>query len=168
MDETMNKPGEERPRVYRMPAESYDLSLLTELRHRVADQIKDLPEEVGNRRPPGVKNSIHFLVWHLCDGEGRWLSTFDAGLKEAYAAIFIPPFTKDDPIPRAALDGVFESSKRLLGLYAESGRPRTIPPRFGHERAALAHLHWHWAYHCGQIGLLRVMLGYPYTWKFQE
>ena len=158
----------ERGREYALDPRTYDVELLVELRKRVADQIKDLPEELGNQRPPGVKNSIHFLVWHMCDAEGRWLSTFDASLKTDYEDCFRNRLTKDDELPRPALDEVFESSKRLRTLYVSSKEPRTIPARFGHERGALGHLHWHWTYHSGQVGLLRVMLGHPYSWKFKE
>jgi uncharacterized damage-inducible protein DinB len=162
----MNPP--ERPREYALDPGRYELALLTELRARVADQIKDLDEATGNLRPPNTKNSIHFLVWHMCDAEGRWLSTFDPSLKPQYESIFREAFTKDDFIPRASLDAVFESSRRMLEGYRASANPRSIPARFGHERAALAHLHWHWTYHSGQVGLMRVMLGHPYSWKFRE
>ena len=30
----------------------------------------------------------------------------------------------------------------------------------------MAHLAWHWTYHSGQIGLLRMFAGYDYTWTF--
>ncbi|MFW5995170.1 MAG: hypothetical protein ACOCRN_03585 [Spirochaetia bacterium] len=84
----------------------------------------------------------------------------------------------DKPVPDHFLDGVF-LAEVMRSVFRNVTVPicRSIPSAnaplsekspFATPREALTHMHWHWTYHSGQIGLLRLQWGDDYVWTLKD
>ena len=135
--------------------------------------LSDLsPEDFGRRFRDGAGSSIVFLVGHLAASRYGLLKLFGLEAENPYKELFGGQQAARDGSEypslaelssgwsttaeklHAGLDAV--SDQQLLAAGAE-GYPtddRTV-------RGVVAFLCWHESYHLGQIGMMRVEMGYP-------
>lgn len=167
------------------------LALTGELIERVVDQVNDLPAAGLSFRPPGVGFSIAKLALHLAESERRQLVRCAEALSVVKAthssditdsrineALKYSHILSDDAVPEEFLDGAF-----LAEVMRSVFRDVTVPvcqkisgpdlplgeeSPFATPREALTHMHWHWTYHSGQIGLLRLQWGDDYVWTMKK
>lgn len=167
------------------------LALTGELVERVVDQIDDLPPEGLSFRPAGAYFSIAKLVLHLAESERRQLLRIARALSAVTViesnealhtrvseALTHSHMFSDEAVPDEFLDGAF-----LGELMRSVFRTVTVPvcraisepdtslgeqSSFATPREALTHMQWHWTYHSGQIGLLRLQWGDDYVWTTRK
>jgi len=179
------EPRTGRPRRYtltvspdfRNPEAAEYAAALGELRERVYDQIVDLPEEAINFAAPGTTLSIGWLATHMALGEANWMSrTAKAAvpasiLSHPDARLFTPYGTAPATFGPAArlieLGRLVESDATLPTLMTlEDLERRTSHSALTSVRKVLAHLLWHWSFHSGHVGLIRLQWGSEYDWTF--
>lgn len=151
---------------------------LGELRERVYDQIVDLPDEAINFVAPGTPLSIGWLATHLALGEADWMSRI------AQAAVPASILAHPDArlfTPYGSAPATFGHAGRLIELGRLVESEATLPTlaalesldrQTGHAalttaRKAVTHLLWHWSFHSGHIGLIRLQWGSEYEWNFE-
>lgn len=167
------------------------LALTGELVERVVDQVNDLPLEGLSFRPAGAYFSIAKLVLHLAESERRQLSRVARALSTVTAidssdalyprvneALAHSHILSDEAVPDEFLDGAFlgevmRSVFRTVTVpvcqaISEPDSPLGEQSSFATPREALTHMQWHWAYHSGQIGLLRLQWGDDYVWTTKQ
>ncbi len=182
MAKISNKTG--RPRRYGLPAlagfanpEAAAMAAwLRELAERVYDQIADLPQEALDFSPDGTMLSIGRLVAHLGWAEATWVSRLTKepipqSLRDVLDVGALTAFDRPPEPSVAAAQliafcrSVQESySAPALSRVADIGAPLEAGGRTVNVRGVLTQLQWHWTYHSGQIGLLRLLWGSDYTW----
>ena len=152
-------------------------SSLDELRERVYDQIVDLPPEAINFVSPGTPLSIGWLAAHLAGGEADWMGRITRS-EVPDAVRHHPEYARltpyGEPLP------AFGSAASLIELGRLVGREATLPmlrstdidasthsERLTSVRRVLLHLMWHWSFHSGHIGLIRLQWGSEYEWTFE-
>ncbi|MAH18622.1 MAG: hypothetical protein CL404_03220 [Acidimicrobiaceae bacterium] len=149
---------------------------LDELRERVFDQIKDLPQDALDFEAGETKLSIGRLGLHLGWGELSWMKKLSAqtvqntdDLSTALAPGSLKLFK--EPPPKT------EAAKGIVALCRRVRNEVTIPVLQGVEdfdesrvedgstvRGVITHLQWHWVYHSGHIGLISFEWGSDYEW----
>lgn len=167
------------------------LALTGELVERVVDQVIDLPLDGLSFRPAGAYFSIATLVLHLAESERRQLSRVARALSTVTAidsnytlhprvneALTHSHMLSDEAVPDEFLDGAFlgevmRSVFRTVTVpvcqaISEPGSPLGEQSSFATPREALTHMQWHWSYHSGQIGLLRLQWGDDYVWTMRK
>jgi uncharacterized damage-inducible protein DinB len=170
-----------RGRVYgwgegEQPGTGWYLDALGELHERVYDQIRDLPDDALAFVAPKSQMTIGWLVVHLISGEAEWVarltgSALPGSLASAPPIRAIRPYGETQP--------GFGSAKDLieLGTHAFETWTRPEAGRLDSREAAsagplatvgdvLSHLVWHWSFHSGHIGLVRLQWGSEYEWRF--
>ena len=180
---TLEKVG--RPRQYDLQpldgfaseAVAWFAACLDELRERVEDQIDDLTADDLGKVPSGANFSIGALVKHLLWAELGWIKRITGRevpadlldiVEESGQAVRGGRRAAVSLAPEALIylcrrirDEVTVPALRMLGDVDVVTGPSSQPVT---PRGVLMHLTWHWTYHSGQIGLLRELLGYGYTW----
>jgi uncharacterized damage-inducible protein DinB len=153
---------------------------LIELSERVLDQIEDLPDPAMDASPDGTGLSIGRLALHLAWAEMSWIGRLTgievpAHLAEELAPGALETFSGPPPASGGAarfrpLFAALRESCTLPGLRAISDPFEKRESRgLRIDAAGVAeHLAWHWTYHSGHIGLLRMLAGYDYTWTFGD
>lgn len=152
---------------------------LDELRERVIDQIDDMSTEELVFRAPGTTISCAWLALHLARSEAYWvgritgavlspemetalkpgdLAALEKGLDEPREAVELTRLIRR--VAREVVDPV------LADLGPLDSRPPVLEKWGMTIRDALLHILWHWTYHSGQIGLVRLQAGADYEWKF--
>lgn len=182
MGDKQDKTG--RPRRYDLsplpgfsrPEAAARAAWLRELAERVYDQIDDLPTEALNFSPAGTRLSIGRLVVHLAWAEANWVSRlagepFPGDLQAALADGQLDAFGKP---PRAAATAaeLIALCRRVQESFCGPALARVTDLDTAFEaggrtvnvRGLLSQLEWHWIYHSGQIGLLRLQWGSDYQW----
>jgi uncharacterized damage-inducible protein DinB len=180
-----------RPRRYNLetgvegiadPNLGYAAALLTEAADRLIDVITGVSNEALLYKPTPETPCIARFVIHMAWAETAWLtriSPVDASkaLSDALAPgnLSILQGKTMTPLPPEV------SAAYLVDLILQVRRDVTAPavrtitdldsqvldgPGPRTPRQALAHLVWHWTYHSGQVGLLRLQSGSDYTWSF--
>lgn len=175
-----------RPRLYefKAPAEYRDerigrlAAAIREMRLRVYDQIEDLPRDALNFVSVNSTLSIGRLVLHMAYSELSQLRKF--------SRMEIPP-----DLQEALTDGALEAFERapapsppahtLHELCERVWSEVTVPYLADVEdinqarledgstlEAMLMHLIWHWIYHSGHIGLIRLEWGSDYEWVLKR
>ncbi len=182
MEKIPTKTG--RPRRYGLPSLPGYLNpelgamaaWLRELAERVYDQIVDLPQEALDFSPPETKLSIGRLTAHLAWAEATWVSrlTREPIPGDLQGSLDIGALTAFDqpPVPAGAAAELIAFCRRVQESYtgptlsrvADIGAPLQAGGRTVNVRGVVTQLQWHWAYHSGQIGLLRLLWGSDYTW----
>jgi uncharacterized damage-inducible protein DinB len=167
-----------------------------ELIERTADQVQDLSREALRFRPEGVHFSIARLVLHMTGSEygqmRNLLPVTGPPGEGAHSIEKTEPQLEPDILSR--LDhGVIDSTAAMpeklfdAGLLVQTMRDvhqgftipvcRRVPDpevrlaeacRFETPRDLIAHMNWHWTYHSGQVGLLRLQWGDDYVWTLAE
>jgi uncharacterized damage-inducible protein DinB len=173
-----------RPRRYGLPAltgfanpELAGMAAwLRELAERVYDQIVDLPREALDFSPEDTKLSIGRLTAHLAWAEAAWVSRItgepvpedlQGGLNIGALTAFVEP-----PVPAGTAAELIDFCRRVqesftgpaLSRVADIRVPLQAGGRTVNVRGVVTQLQWHWTYHSGQIGLLRLLWGSDYTW----
>lgn len=172
-----------RPRVYRFYDGGTPLSkekvilLLSELRARVEDQIEDLDAPLLEKPFSEENLTMGWLFYHLNWAELAWLPDLTGENPDSTAAGLF----EDGKIGRTpsgrGLDGkaLADLSRRHFDRFVRPSLERAVMDfdRQAHSDPNLTagqiclHLFWHWSYHSGQIGLLRLMGGRDYRWSFE-
>ena len=151
---------------------------LVELSERVLDQLEDLPIEAMDEVQPETGLSIGRLALHLGWAEMNWLERLGEKTAPDYLSAALRPGALENlgqassrSCPYGRIRQLYEGLRKDLALpvlepitdiYAErESRGMRIDTA-----GVMAHLAWHWTYHSGQIGLLRMFVGYDYTWTF--
>jgi len=178
-------PKEGRPRRY--PTEplggfavaviGFHAAEIEELHERAYDLIDDLPVSAINFVPQGANLSIGLLAVHMIVAETTLVHRLTAQEipsvieSEPNYADFTPYGTPLKPFGSGA--SIVALGKTVFGEYTIPSLraidsleiPGPIPP-LPTAREVLRHLSWHWIYHSGQIGLIRLQWGSDYEWRF--
>jgi hypothetical protein len=191
MKEEMDKLGRPklgRPRRYTLeppagfanPELAHAVAKLQELSERVYDQIADLPGEALEYTAEDTHLSITMLVLHMAWAEAWWVRRVSGAKiphpligeieKGSLGRIGEPP---PSGFEAAALIDIcrrvqLEYSERRL---AEIGEIDEVLEKEGFTfsvRGVMGQLAWHWSYHSGQVGLLRLLWGSDYQWTSED
>ena len=186
MDTPRMKTG--RPRRYDLqPPEGFadrDLglavALLRELAERVYDQIEDLPLEALDFLPAGTTLSISRLTLHMAWAEANWVRRLTGaepapGLQAELETARLDRFTTPPDGGRDAA-GLIAVCRRTQETYSAPAlrdlRAIDAALPIGDSvvtmRGVMSQLAWHWTYHSGQIGLLRLLWGSDYEWTMDR
>jgi len=149
---------------------------LRELAERVYDQITDLPPEALDFSPEGTNLSIGRLAAHLAWAEAVWVSRvtrepIPEGLQKALDIGALTAFDRP-PVPAGTAAELIAFCRRVqegftgpaLSRVADIGAAMDAGGRTVNVRGVVTQLQWHWTYHSGQIGLLRLLWGSDYQW----
>lgn len=153
---------------------------LRELAERVYDQIEDLPLGALDFLPAGTTLSISRLTLHMAWAEVNWVRRL-AGVEPSPALwadlqnASLDTFTIPPKGGREAAS-LIEACRRAQDEYSapalrgvrdiDAGRP--IGDSVVTVRGVMSQLAWHWTYHSGQIGLLRLLWGSDYEWTMDR
>jgi uncharacterized damage-inducible protein DinB len=163
-------PGFIDPELARMAA------WLRELAERVYDQIADLPQAALDFSPEGTNLSIGRLTAHLTWAEATWVSrlTREPIPKDLQGTLDIGALIAFDqpPVPAGTASELIAFCRRVqegftgpaLSRVADIGAAMEAGGRSVNVRGVVTQLQWHWTYHSGQIGLLRLLWGSDYQW----
>lgn len=161
-----------------------------EMVERAADQVSDLPADTLLFRPENVWFSIARLALHMSRSEYRQVRhllsvtsrrgehdgpQLDRQLIEVLeygdirSEISVPRRLGDGPL----LAGIMRSVHRdftvpVCADVTDAGARLANECIFSTPRNLLSHMNWHWSYHSGQIGLLRLLCGDNYVWTMAE
>jgi hypothetical protein len=192
MTEKKDKTG--RPRRYSLQPPTgfnnqelaHSVAQLQELAERVYDQIVDLPVEALDYTSQDIPSTvtsvvtITMLVLHMAWAEAWWV--------ERIIGIEVPgPLSEE--IEKGALSRIGQPPptayppSRLIdicrSLQTEYSQPALATVQNIDEvsekdgvtfsvRGVMGQLIWHWTYHSGQIGLLRLLWGSDYQWVSED
>jgi uncharacterized damage-inducible protein DinB len=149
---------------------------LRELAERVYDQIEDLPPEALDFSPGETLLSIGRLVLHLAWAEASWVSRLTGEIPSADLQRELNRGRLDDfgrpPAPAGTAAGLIAFCRRVQENFTAPALARVTDIDSSFEaggrtvnvRGVVAQLEWHWAYHSGQVGLLRLLWGSDYQW----
>ena len=151
---------------------------LDEYRERVYDQIEDLPAEALDYVIGDTKLSIGRLVIHMAWAEAYYISKITGmhasdELRKKIDPGVLEDFSKD-PVPSPPASDLIHSCRQLRNqLTIPALKPIEDADKAALEdgstfRGVLGQLEWHWMYHSGQIGLIRLDWGSDYTWTRGE
>jgi hypothetical protein len=186
MKEKRDKAG--RPRRYSLkpPAGFANMELahgaaqLQELAERVYDQIVDLPADALDYAAEDTTLTISMLVLHMAWAEAWWVRRITGREvpealsreieKGSLGNIGGPPpsgYTASTLIEicRKVQEGY---SRTALGEIQDIDEVRKKEGFTFSVRAVMGQLAWHWTYHSGQIGLLRLLWGSDYEWRSED
>ena len=186
MDPIATKTG--RPRRYDLSLPdgfanselAHSAAYLQELAERVYDQIGDLPPEALDYVPEDSRLSIGWLVVHMAWAEARWvgLATGAALDPELAARVAIGDLQHygEDPAPAGEPAGLIDLCRKIqqefsvpaLRPVADIDKPMERGGLSVTHRGVLQQLAWHWTYHSGQIGLIRLLWGSDYQWATES
>lgn len=177
-----------RPRRYDLSAPggfvNRDVALgaafLQELAARVYDQTEDLPQEGLDYVPAESGLSIGWLVLHMAWAEARWIglatgARLDPALERRLAAGDLERYGQA-PEPAGEASSLIAICRRVqeefslpaLRTQAEPDREMQRGGLIVTLRGVLQQLAWHWTYHSGQIGLIRLLWGSDYQWTTES
>ncbi len=158
------------------PGIRWYVSALEELHERVFDQIEDLSEEELSFVAPESQISMGWLVTHLISSDVNWIERLSGQSRPAWLSKgplsqlrrygeVQPSFGSPDSLIDEGRRAWTEWGKQiLLGGVSPSDETGAGPlPTAG---AVLSHLIWHWSFHSGHIGLVRLQAGGEYEWTF--
>jgi uncharacterized damage-inducible protein DinB len=186
MNEKQDKIGRLRRYTLEPPAGfantelAHSVAQLQELAERVYDQIVDLPADALDFAAPDTPLTISMLVLHMAWAEARWVRRM--------TGVELPDALNGE-IERGSLSRIGEpppsgySASRLIELCRRVQKDYSRAALSGvHDidevlkrdgvtfsvRGAMGQLAWHWTYHSGQIGLLRLLWGSDYQWGSED
>jgi uncharacterized damage-inducible protein DinB len=186
MNEKQDKIG--RPRRYNLkpPAGftntelAHGVAQLQELAERVYDQIVDLPGEALDYTVEDTRLSISMLVLHMAWAEASWVRRITgAEIPDSlYKEIEKGSLGKlsEPPLPGYAASRLIGLCRQVQKDYSQPALSDiqdidTVLTKEGSTfsvRGVIGQLAWHWIYHSGQIGLLRLLWGSDYQWKSED
>ncbi len=176
---------------FESPEIEQQVALMGELIERAVDQLHDLPPQGLLFRPEGVWFSIAWLALHMSKSEHEQIRHLlpvtdwnalgqqppqlgqELGERLQCGGIESPQPPPDSLADAAAL------AETMRSVYQEFTVPvcrRVADPDarlgesclFATPRDLIVHMNWHWTYHSGQIGLLRLQWGDEYVWTLAE
>ncbi len=176
-----NRAQTTRPRRYELPVPvgfadpvvARYAAALDELSERHFDLIADLPAAALDFLPAGAPSTIAMITGHLAQGEAFWVTRL-------IGVPLDPALAKDVAAARTSRPSPF-NAQALIQLCRRTRAEHTVPALAAVTDAAgrindadrvltpagvLMHLIWHWTYHNGQTGLLRMQAGHGYNWGF--
>ncbi len=186
MEAAKTKTG--RPRRYDLPpVEGFAdrelglaVALLRELAERVYDQIVDLPLETLDFLPAGTTLTISRLTLHMAWAESNWVrrltgAELPADLQAELETAHLERFTDPPAVGRDAVR-LIAACRRTQEAYSAPAlreiRGIDSAIALGDSvvtvRGVMSQLAWHWTYHSGQIGLLRLLGGSDYQWTMDR
>lgn len=152
---------------------------LAEFRERVTDQVEDLPDDALNYVAGGTPLTIGWVAMHLVATEAGWIATLSGR--------DVPDRIENDRnyrlrTPYGGAPSKFESAAGIVELMGTLFREFTLPVlqaipdadrsvadrRLPTARDVIRHLNWHWVFHSGHIGIIRLQWGSEYEWTFAE
>ena len=126
-----------------------------------------------------ISGSIGWLVTHMIGGEVHRMTLLGGGDAPEFIAAnenfrAMTPYGKQP--------GTFGSAESLIALGRETFEELTLPTlqnisdpsadtggdRLKTVGELLRHLVWHWIYHSGHVGLVRLQWGSEYDWTFAQ
>jgi hypothetical protein len=159
---------------------AHAVAQLQELSERVCDQIVDLPAEALDYMAQDTPLSITMLVLHMAWAEAWWVQRI-SGEK-------IPkPLNRE--IQKGSLSRIGEPPPSGFAAATLINICRRVQSEYSHPRLAgiedidkvqekdeftfsvrgvMGQLSWHWSYHSGQVGLLRLLWGSDYQWTSED
>jgi uncharacterized damage-inducible protein DinB len=157
-----------------------ETAALIELSERVVDQIEDLPPVAMTHAVGETGLTIGWLAVHMIWAECGWTERASG---RAIPVDIVAALKGADLGSYGATAGSFSDPSAITRLYDRARGEFTLPALRevvdidrGFEsrnmqvnvRGIMAHLVWHWTYHSGQIGLIRLMWGSDYAWSFDK
>ncbi|UCF99465.1 MAG: DinB family protein [Spirochaetaceae bacterium] len=196
MKEKQDKIGRKRRYTLEPPAGfanrelAHSVAQLQELAERVYDQIVDLAGEALDFTARDTPLSISMLVLHMAWAEARWVQRLtgveipDPLRREIEKGSLsniggAPPggAPPGEPPPSGyAASKLIELCRQVQRDYAQPALSDikdmdTVVTKDGQTfsvRGVIGQLAWHWIYHSGQIGLLRLIWGSDYQWRSED
>jgi uncharacterized damage-inducible protein DinB len=186
MNEKQDKIG--RPRRYTLepPAGfanselAHGVAQLQELAERVYDQIVDLPGEALDYTAQDTTLTISMLVLHMAWAEGLWIRRISGAeipdsLNKEIEKGSLGKLSEPPP-PGYAASTLIELCRRVQRDYTQPTLAKiegidavlTAEGSTFSVRGIMGQLAWHWTYHSGQIGLLRLLWGSDYQWRGED
>ena len=159
---------------------AHSVALLQELAERVYDQIEDLPADALDFTARDAPLSITMLVLHMAWAELWWV-------RRICGAEIADSLNRE--VQRGALDKIGQpppsgyGASELIAICRRAQGEYSRPGLAGIEdidevlkkdgftfsvRGAMGQLAWHWSYHSGQVGLLRLLWGSDYQWRSED
>jgi len=159
---------------------AHGVALLQELAERVCDQIVDLPADALDYTARDTPLTISMLVLHMAWAEAWWVRRI--------TAVAIPEPLRGE-IEKGSLGNIGGpppsgcNASGLIDICRRVQREYSLPRLAEIEdidevlkkegvtfsvRGVMGQLAWHWTYHSGQIGLLRLLWGSDYQWKSED
>jgi hypothetical protein len=187
-DSPFGRPRLGRPRRYTLkpPAGfahtelAHGVAQLQELAERVYDQIADLPSDALDYTAQDTPLNICMLVLHMAWAEAWWVQRISAVAiqdslnreieKGSLGKIGQPPpsgYTADTLIEICRRVQEEYSQRQLAGIEDIDEVLEKEEITFS-VRGVMGQLAWHWTYHSGQIGLLRLLWGSDYQWTSED
>lgn len=159
---------------------AHGVAQLQELAERVYDQIVDLPGDALEFAAGDSYLTISMLVLHMAWAEAWWVRRITGREvpetlwgqieKGSLGNIGGPPpsgYTAQALIDICrAVQGQY--SKAELAKIEDIDEVRKKEGFTFSVRAVMGQLAWHWTYHSGQIGLLRLLWGSDYQWRSED
>ena len=160
------------------PGMGWYISALDELHERVYDQIADLTESELMFAAPESRITIGWLTAHLISGEVRWIQRHSGRTPpdwlDSSSLARIRPYGEEQPSYGTA-DELIAAGRRVWNEWSRPILASGIAPTDATEGGALTavgevlmHLVWHWSFHSGHIGLVRLQAGGEYEWTFAD
>ena len=164
----------------------YSVSVLDELLERTVDQISDLPAEALAFQSQGVWFCLGWLPLHLAASEYYQINRLHKALTggevepepELTDRLAIGKLQSSGTVPEELHDAelLIDTMRRVRDQVTKpicesiSDPDATLPGkrRLTTPRNVLMHLFWHWTYHSGHIGLMRLEWGSDYEWTMAE
>ena len=155
----------------------YHAAEIEELHERTYDLIIDLPVSAINFVAPNSALSIGWLATHMIVAEALRVSRMteqpipEAVTTEPNYATFTPygtplkHFGSGESIVALGRMVLSEYTLPVLRTVSSVDLSTGFDP-LPTLREVFRHLAWHWTYHAGQIGLIRLQWGSDYEWRF--
>lgn len=178
---TDRDPRRTRPRCYSFapaagfvnPVAAALVGALDELAGRHFDLIEDLPRIDLDFVPVGAPSSIAMITAHMIQAEILWVSRLSGERLADEVARTLRGVHTGPPSPLGAADLAVlcrqvreDVTKPRLAPIADIDAERCDRKPTISVRGVLMHLVWHWSYHNGQAGMLRMLRGKDYAWGF--
>lgn len=186
MNQKQDKIGRPRRYTLKPPAGfantelAHGVAQLQELAERVYDQIVDLPGEALDYTAQDATLTISMLVLHMAWAEALWVRRItgvkvpDPLLREIEKGSLSK--LGEAPPPGYTASPLIEICRQVQKDYSQPALSDiedidTVLSKEGSTfsvRGIMGQLAWHWTYHSGQIGLLRLLWGSDYQWKGED
>jgi hypothetical protein len=159
---------------------AHAVAQLQELAERVYDQIVDLPADALDYTAQDTPLNISMLVLHMAWAEAWWVrritgtqisDTLNGEIQRGSLGKIGEP-----PPSGYSASTLIEICRRVQREYSLPGLTETLDidevlQKEGvtfSVRGVMGQLAWHWSYHSGQIGLLRLLWGSDYQWNSED
>ena len=134
--------------------------------------LKDLSYEELHRRAAGPTSSMLWIAGHITMARVMMLRLAGEEMPVEWSELFSRGARIEKPHLYPKIESIIEAWDRATDLLKsrlpelsedqlDAASPREFPVPDRSLRGALAFLSYHEAYHIGQMGLLRKVLGYP-------